>query len=217
MRYLAILFLLTPLLKSQNNSGNVFTLKPALGINGCQIHGDSYSGYNKFGLFGGIAVNAQFKNEKTSLELGFYFSQKGSRHNPSKYDASYYRLHLNYIDLPLSIRYAVNNNYFITLGFSAAYLVNYTENVNYADYTGKYIYNRYEAGLNFGLGRMIREKFFIELRCSNSITPIRRIIAPIYYPNPIARFFNKGYYSNILTLFIAYKLNFQKQNYAGEE
>ncbi|MEI8138043.1 MAG: outer membrane beta-barrel protein, partial [Bacteroidota bacterium] len=124
---------------SQDNSKSVFTLKPSLGINGCQIHGDNYNGYNKLGVFAGIAVNAKFTN-KASLDIGFYFSQKGAKHNPNptKGDYAYYRVNLDYIDIPVLFRFKVNPTYFITLGPSIAYLVNYNENINYVDFTGAY-------------------------------------------------------------------------------
>ena len=201
---------------AQNNTGGVFTLKPALGFNACQVHGDSYDGYNKPGLFAGAAVNARI-NAKASLELGFYFSQKGARHNPNvdKGDYSYYRLNLNYIDMPVLFHYMVNPKYFITLGPSLAYLVSYKENINYTDRTGQYHFNKTEIGVNVGLGRKIKNNFFIEVRSSNSITAIRSygVVANlVFFPNPVARFFNKGFYNNILTLLVSYKLDFKKRS-----
>lgn len=214
---LCILFLVPFVLSSQDNSKSVFSLKPTLGINGCQIHGDNYSGYNKIGLFGGIAVNAQFKN-KASLDIGFYFSQKGAKHNPNpaKGDYAYYRLNLDYIDLPVLFRFRVNPVYFVTVGPSIAYLINYNENINYVDFTGAYKFNKFETGVNIGLGRKIlKDKFFIEVRSSNSITSIRDygvIANKVFYPNPVARFFNKGFYNNILTLMFSYNINFKKKS-----
>jgi hypothetical protein len=210
-----ILLFYSASLLAQNNRNNVFTLKPAFGLNGCQIHGDSYSGYDKLGLFAGVGVNARI-NEKTSFELGFYFSQKGARHNPNPKigDYSFYRVNLNYIDLPLSLRYQVNPKYFITLGPAIAYLFSFNENVNYTNVTNMYTFNKLETGLNIGLGRKIADKFYVEVRCSNSIKPIRNYgIAGtlIPYPNAIARFFNKGLYNNILTFFIAYKLDLSRR------
>ncbi|MBL7920472.1 MAG: PorT family protein [Bacteroidia bacterium] len=214
MRFLLlIMFFVCIKLSAQKNS--IFTLKPSLGINGCQIHGDTYSGYNKIGAFGGIAVNARLKN-KASFELGFYFSQKGARHNsnPGKGDFSYYNVNLNYIDMPLSFRFNVNPRYFISLGPSLAYLVSYKENINYTDFTGQYLFNSFETGVNAGLGRKIKEKFTIEVRSSNSITPIRdygTIANLVFYPNPVARFFNKGLYNNILTLMVSYTIDLKKK------
>lgn len=197
---------------SQENNANVFTLKPSLGLNGCQVHGDTYSGYDKLGLFGGMAVNARI-NDKTSFELGFYFSQKGSRRNPTKDNPTYYRLHLNYLDLPLSLRYHVNPKYFITLGPSVAYLINHKEDENYVDRTNAYIYNRVEVGVNFGLGRIIKDRFTVEVRTSNSVIPIRTIPNNyVGYNNPVARFFNKGFYNNIISLFFTYKLDLRKRH-----
>lgn len=221
MRFLfLIFFLISYSLFPQAYKGSVFTLKPSLGLNGCQIHGDTYSGYNKVGVFGGTAVNARLKN-KASLELGFYFSQKGARHNsnPGKGDFSFYHVTLNYIDLPLSFRFNVNPRYFITLGPSVAYLVSYKENINYTDYTGQYHFNNFEIGVNIGLGRKIKEKFFVEVRCSNSITPIRdygTIANLVFYPNPVARFFNKGLYNNILTLMVSYTIDLKKKTESAD-
>lgn len=199
-----ILLLLCCILKAQDNQG-VFSLKPSLGLNVCQVHGDSYDGYRKPGIFGGLAVNARM-NEKLSLELGFYFSQKGASKNPNKYDGSYYRLNLNYFDMPLSLRYHVNPRYFITLGPSIAYLINYRENIDYIDFTGVYQFKKYEVGLNIGLGRTMIKNFSVEVRCSNSITSIRDygMVSNVFYPNPVARFFNKGFYNNILSLMLTY-------------
>jgi len=214
MRFFAlILFFISIKFFAQKNS--VFTLKPSLGINGCQIHGDNYSGYNKVGVLAGIAVNAQLKN-KASLELGFYFSQKGARHNPNpaKGDYSFYHVNLNYIDMPLSFKFNVNPKYFVTLGPSVAYLINYKENINYTDFTGQYPFNKLETGVNIGLGRKIRDIIYIEVRSSNSITSVRDygvLANKVFYPNPVARFFNRGFYNNILTLMFSCDIDFKKK------
>lgn len=215
MRFLYLILIFSSIkLLSQSNS--VFALKPSLGLNGCQIHGDNYSGYNKLGAFGGIAVNAKLKN-KASFELGFYFSQKGARHNsnPAKGDYSFYHVTLNYLDIPLSFRFNVNPKYFITLGPSIAYLISYKENINYTDFTGQYPFNKFETGVNIGLGRKIKDKFFVEVRCSNSVTSVRDygvLANKVFYPNPVARFFNKGFYNNILTLMISYNINLKNKS-----
>ena len=213
---ICFILLIVPFFLAAQTADPVFTLKPSVGFNACQVHGDSFSGYNKFGGFGGVAVNARLKS-RLSLELGFYFSQKGARHNPNpdKGDYSYYRLNLNYIDMPLSLRYAVNATYFITLGPSIAYLISHSENINYIDRTADSKFNSTELGVNFGLGRKLKERFSVEVRSSNSIRAIRSYGAVanlVFFPNPVARFFNKGFYNNILTLLVSYKLNFKKKS-----
>jgi len=222
MRFILFIFLFSSIaLKSQNNSDDVFTLRPALGFNGCQIHGDNYSGYDKFGIFGGMSVNAKL-NTKASLELGFYFSQKGARHNqnPVKGDYSFYRVNLNYIDLPLMFKYQVNSIYFLSAGPSVAYLVNYQEDNEVGNWNGVYPFEKFEYGINVGLGRKIKDNFFVEVRSSNSISPIRKygiLATQVFYPNAVARFFNAGLYNNILTLVVSYKLNTKKKSESEQQ
>ncbi len=217
MRNFFLIFLLFSIeLNAQKSSDDVFTLKPSLGFNGCQIHGDNYSGYDKFGVFGGLSVNARLNN-KASLELGFYFSQKGARHNqnPAKGDYTFYRVNLNYIDLPLLFKYHVNPIYFITGGPSIAYLINYQEDNEVGNWDGAYPFQKFEYGINVGLGRKIKDNFFVEVRSSNSIVAIRPygiLATQVFYPNVIARFFNAGLYNNILTLVVSYKINFKKKS-----
>ncbi|MDI1355169.1 MAG: porin family protein [bacterium] len=201
-------------MNGQQNHDQIFSLKPSFGGNGCQIHGDAYDGYDKFGVFFGLGLNARL-NSKASIELGFYLSQKGALHNPNQNagDYSSYRLTLNYIDLPLSFRYLFLPKYFFTIGPSVAYLAKYKEVINYTDETGNYPFNKFEVGVNIGLGRKLGDKFSVELRCSNSILPIRGygVNSTVFYPNPVAQFFNKGLYSNILTLFFAYHIDLNKK------
>lgn len=192
----------------------IFCVKPSLGINGCQIHGDSYSGYNKLGVFAGLSVNARI-TEKTSLEMGFYFSQKGARHNenPKAGDYTALLINLNYIDIPLSLYYKLPRDYFVSAGLSFAYLVNYYESVNKADYTGLYHFNKFEYGLNGGIGKKLNKRLYLEVRSSNSVSPIRGYgiaATGVYYPNAIARFFNKGLYNNILSAFFTYQIGAKK-------
>ena len=215
-RFFALLLLLSvTTLRGQN----VFTAKGIFGFNGCQIHGDNFSGYDKFGLILGPAINARF-SERTSLELGFYLSQKGSRRNPNPklQDYTYYRIHLNYLDMPLTLRWKLGDRYFITLGPSVAYLISYREESDRGDWTGLWPFNKLEAGLNAGLGGDINEKWTIELRSSNSVTPVRHwggnFTSRVYYPNAIARFFNKGLYSNVLSLFLAYRFDLARNGSA---
>lgn len=216
MRFLLILFLFCPLLTfTQSKPDEIFTLKPALGINGCQVNGDNYSGYNKVGAFGGIAVNALLK-ERFSLELGFFFSQKGSRHNPKpdKGDITYYRVHFNYIDLPLLFRYQLNQTYFITLGPSISYLISYKEENQYGK-VSNLPFNKFDLGGSFGLGRKIKERFFIEVRIYNSFKPIRNYGLfgnNIYYPGAATRFFKPGLYNNVLSFIFSYQLNTKKRS-----
>ena len=129
------------------NKPSIFTFKPSLGLNGCQVHGDNAAGYNKLGMHGGILVNSYF-TEKLSLDLGIVFTQKGARKNqdPENGDFSYFRVNLNYIEIPILLNYKLNKHYFLTFGPSLAYLINYTEDTEVGNWNGVYPFNDFEYG-----------------------------------------------------------------------
>jgi len=215
---LILLCLLLKLSKliAQNNQEPVFTLYPLAGINACQIHGDSYNGYNKFGVNGGIQVNSRL-GKKISLDLGIVFTQKGARKNqkPDDGDFTYYRVNLNYVEIPLLLRYQLNKHYFITGGSGMAYLISYSEDNEYGNWNGVYPFNSFEFTANIGLGRDLNEKWLVEVRSGNSFLPIRNygIIANnVYFPNALARFFNRGLYNNILSVSLFYKIKPKQRN-----
>jgi hypothetical protein len=198
------------------SSSEIFTLKPFAGINACQIHGDNSAGYRKFGVNGGIIVNAEF-NKKLSLDLGFGFTQKGARKNQDveNGDYTFFRVNLNYVEVPVLINYKVNDKYFITAGPSVAYLINYTEDTEIGNWNGVYPFNPLEFAMNVGLGRKIKDNWLIEVRSGNSFLPVRNYgIAAnaVFFPNAVARFFNKGLYNNILSVSVLYQIKLKKKS-----
>ncbi len=205
-----ILIFLFPVFFIAQTQEPIFSLRPSLGLNVSQVHGDPYNGLHKIGFFGGAAVNARLKRY-SNINIGFYFSQKGARHvpNPAKGDFNFYSLNLNYIDVPITFQQNINHDYFFTLGHSIAYLVNYNESINYANYTGAYPFNNLEFGVNIGLGKLIKNKLYVEVRSSNSYLPVRgfgNFVNQAYYPNFISKAFNKGFYNTVVTLFVSYKI-----------
>ena len=193
LRFTPAIFL-TLLFWTSSNAQDVFTLRGAFGFNGCQIHGDNFSGYDKFGVLFGPAVNARI-SENASWELGFYFSQKGSRRNPNPKigDYTYYRIHLNYLDIPVIYKRRIGERYFLSLGPSFSYLISYREESDRGDWTGLWPFNKFVAEVNLGIGGDINEQWTIELRTTNSVVPVRHwggnFTANVYYPNAIARYF----------------------------
>lgn len=189
----------------------------SLGINGCQIHGDDQSGYKKAGLYGGIDVRFEIKH-KNIFQLGIFYTEKGAQknQNPNVGDYSFYLIHLRYMEMPLTYYRLLNEKkYFISVGLYIAYLINYNEYNEFGNWTGAYPFNKFEVGLNAGLGKYLTEKIILECRFGNSIVPIRHYGirgTGIYYPNPLARIFNKGLYNNIVTIGLYYRFVPQKND-----
>ncbi len=189
-----------------------------LGFIASQVHGDSYRGYNKLGVTGGLYVNAQLSKpgkKGTSAELGVIFTQKGAKHNknPQKNDYRYYYLNLNYIEVPLILRYH-NNGFFYTLGVSAAYLINYYEGSEVGNLTGIYPFQNMDYSCSLGIGTTLSKNMTMELRSSNSFITIRPFNLPpnVYYNTFIGRTFNNGMYNNILVFSLYYKINLKQKS-----
>lgn len=200
---------------SQTN-GSVFSFKPVIGINACQIHGDNASGYNKFGVNGGMMVNSHL-NKKASIDIGIVFSQKGAAKNQNikNGDYTFFRINLYYVEVPLLLNYKANQTYFITLGPSLGYLASSNVWTDQGNLNDLYHFNRFEYAVNLGLGRKIKGNWFVEVRSTNSFAAILNygaVANNVFYPNPVARFFNKGLYNNILSAYVTYVLTPKKKS-----
>lgn len=222
MRFkILIIIFLASFSSSKAQRESKFTLKPAIGITACQVHGDKYDGYNKLGFTGGLYLNALLK-KKHSLEFGIIYIQKGARKNQNveKFDYSFYILRLNYIEIPLYYRWQ-HNKFFYTAGLSYGYLINYYEGSSeLGNYTGLYPFLRSEYSFNIGLGMMIKPQIGVEVRTNNSFLTVRPwqsgFVQP-YYNTILGRTFNKGSYSNIMEVVLTYKLKSRRSNEQREE
>jgi hypothetical protein len=196
---------------SQEKKG-AFNLLLVAGVSPSQIHGDSYSGFNKVGFMGGPGVETIF-SEKASMSLSFLFIQKGARKNQNieKNDLTYYYLNLNYLEVPVMVTYT-QKRFLFDIGVSAAYLINYIEGSEAGNFTGMFPFQNFDYSVKVGLGVNLSPKWFVNFRSSNSFITIRpnRVKQAIYYNNILARTFNKGYYNNILEFTLGYRIRTKK-------
>jgi hypothetical protein len=213
LKFFVFILVLIPFSFFSQEKKNAFNLLLTAGVSPSQIHGDSYSGFNKIGGMGGLGVESVF-SEKASMNLSFLFIQKGARknQNPSKGDYTAYYLNLNYLEVPILLTYT-QQKFMFDVGVSAAYLINYYEADQNMVYTGIYPFQKFDYSVKVGLGVNLSPKWFVNLRSSNSFITIRpnRIKQGIYYNNIIARTFNKGYYNNILEFTVGYRIKPNKK------
>ncbi len=148
-----------------------------LGLVGSQVAGDTYSGYNKAGIFGGGWVNYDIsKHSAFQMELTYF--QKGSRHNPDyeKNPADFpYLLRIDYIEIPLLYQYKVSR-FIIEAGPSMGVSIHYYEEsdgliISNTDATRPALLT---LQINVGLRFMITEKFSAGLRTNNSLLNVRQ-------------------------------------------
>jgi hypothetical protein len=132
---------LSPAAKAQHNffaagdqdESQTFFAGMTLGANISQVDGDTYSGYHKMGLNAGAVTYARF-SDHVGAGLEFLFVQKGSSNKNYTESAATgmgyldeYKLKMNYVELPLTLRYFDNSRMNYGVGISYAYLISYKE------------------------------------------------------------------------------------------
>lgn len=166
-----------------------------------QVHGDTYSGFDKAGwILGGFVKRSL--NEKTDLKFEINFLQKGSRKNQNieKGDFDFYLLKLNYVEVPLMLR-AHRNKWIGEIGFAFGALVNVREYNELGEVYNANPFKKTETAFLFGLSHAFSKKIELNVRYTNSIFTVRSFNngSTFDYGNWFLNMFNRGYYNNVLT------------------
>lgn len=180
----------------------------SLGISTSQVSGDQLSGFNKIGPRISIFLNRKINWYYLQLELQYI--SKGSKKNISNdldpyLDNTYtsfinnYRFHLEYLGIPISIKAKVKSNLSVETGSAINILTNQKEEIDfYIDNSRKV--NKLEYCFFIGLLWNINPNYYINIRASNSILPIRKHSSGQTYR------LNKGQYNTTLSFSIYYKI-----------
>lgn len=200
-KLLSILVCLVALAGSSQENER-FNLVLSAGGVGTQVDGDMLGGYDKLGAFAGIYLNKKI-GEKSAVDFGLTYVQKGSRKNVSIDDPSYYLLRLNYVELPLMFSINYKKKYRFEGGLSFAYLFKSHEENSQVGLIDN-PFKSYDFCYNVGFGYRITERFYSNLRYSYSLLPIRDFQGNAYRGNFWTRMFNKGLYNNLLQVSINY-------------
>lgn len=151
-----------------------------LGISGCQIDGDNYGGYNKLGFSGGAIVRSPL-SEKLDIQMELLYSHRGSRDpaDPDNGKLNSYRINLNYIDIPLLLKFPAWKFDF-EAGLCNGIFLSSSEEDEFGTVTNS-IFNflRYELALNVGTNFRLTENWMLNVRYHRSVLPIanqRRLI-----------------------------------------
>lgn len=210
--YALLILVFVPLLTFSQSPEKRFRAVLAAGIVGSQVDGDTYGGYNKSGLYGGVFVNRPI-GEKTELEFGITCIQKGARKNanPDQGDFSFYLFRLNYVEVPLLLK--VNYKKFkFGGGLSYAYLFNSHEENTYGYYNDKRLLNR-DICYNLLGEYKINDRLSAEFRYNYSLVPIRPYPSSgIYLGTFWTRLFNRGLYNNAVVLSLNYMLKGKQED-----
>jgi hypothetical protein len=168
------------------------------GFTSSQVSGDELAGYDKAGLIGGLFCATKF-SKKWTLQFEMLFVQKGSKYrsHPELGDPNYYRLQLNYMEVPVLLQFHYKKFTF-EAGPAYSYLINYKEEDRTGDITGLRPFNKSEISINAGVNYTLPGNFGVNFRFSNSLTSIRDHLSGA------KRFYNPGQQNTVLHFTLSY-------------
>lgn len=179
---------------AQNFGGGFFA-----GLSASQLDGDNWGGYHKAGLSFGIYTDVKL-NKYVNAQIEIKYVQKGSNSN-SEDQSVFYVSKLNYIELPVFLKYRFLDKFSANIGLAAGTLQKATEDKGgYGDEPAYPEFNQFELSGLVGVEYKIIENLLFNVRFNYSILPIRA------HPGDQTYFLNKGQYNNVLTFAVYFQL-----------
>ena len=194
--FLFLFFILFPfIIYSQTFNGGVLA-----GLSASQLDGDNWGGYHKAGVCVGVYTNAKLNNY-IDAQIELRYTQKGSNSN-SEENETFYISKLNYIELPVFLKYNFLNKFSANIGITAGYLQKATEDKDgIGDEPADPEFDPFEFSGLLGVEYKIIDQLFFNVRFNYSILAVRD------HPGDQTFFLNKGQYNNVLTFTLYYQIN----------
>lgn len=182
--------------------GQRFHGGPLLGFNASQVDGDTYAGYDKFGLLGGAFVYTKL-SDAIDIQMEIKYMGKGARKRTSSEDLSQYKSKLNYIEIPLLLRYTAKTKIGFEGGLGFGYLFSYSVEDEYGELSSSNIpkFKPFELSYILGITYQFAPKYTVDLRYSYSILSI--VDKP---PVDYTYFRNAGVFNNLFSLSVYYTM-----------
>lgn len=136
--------------------------------------------FHKASLTIGGLLNTKISNNN-SIQFEILYTQKGSlQPADSVNNYTYYKLSLNYIEVPLMLKHNFKFNmnkktvdrFYFEVGPSFGRLLSVKQNINGSIYTDQSNFLKNEFAVNIGLGCEIVNNLYFNIRFSNSIIPV---------------------------------------------
>jgi hypothetical protein len=183
------------------------------GINGAQIDGDGFGGFNRGGLLAG--VGAAFKiDDHWSIGPEFLFSGKGSQVTLDQFNElgiPPIKYKLNYIDLPIIASYAVRERFGVLVGLSFNYLLSaeIDPGTNLEPYDGMPYFKRMDYQVLAGMEYEVFDNIWLQGRWSYSAISINAIgTTSPGFPSVTGQ--RGGMFNNLLQFSLRYVLDLDK-------
>ncbi|HCY46159.1 MAG TPA: hypothetical protein DHU89_05710 [Flavobacteriales bacterium] len=180
----------------------VFSGGIEVGASSTQISGDALSGFDKVGLSAGPFIRTTF-SEKSSAKLGILYLNKGSKKNadPDNGDLITYAIRLNYVEVPITYSYSINNIR-AEGGLAIARLLSSSElGTDGIERDFVFPFEKMDFSVVLGASYYFSDNIFVNGRWSQSVIPVRKS------PNVVnsASFYEAGMYNTAFQLMFGYE------------
>ncbi|HOW31903.1 MAG TPA: outer membrane beta-barrel protein [Bacteroidales bacterium] len=194
---LFLVLICTPAAKAQQFSGGI-----AAGVVGSQVAGDTYSGFDKAGIYAAGWVNLPVK-ERSAWQMELGYVQKGSRRNPDPKspDPTFYIMRTGWVELTVLYQYKLRSGLLLEGGPAFSFLLHHFEERDYQTVTN-YPFRFFNSNFTFGLAYPVSDRLTVHFRTDNSVQSIRTQPSN----GNVWRFFEYGQFNDCLILSLAYKL-----------
>ncbi len=180
------------------------------GVNACQVDGDRFSGYNKLGLNFGVYTKTKL-SRMWEAQVDLKYTGKGAVDPGTEVDPSVYELNLNYIEMPMVIRWHSSDMLAFEGGVAMASLLS----AKWYDVNGLIPQEQIDPSFkNFewagivGFNLALFEKMDFNIRYSYSILPVRNRPTGYYYGWLADKLgYTEGDYNNIFSISFYYQLS----------
>ena len=170
------------------------------GLSASQLDGDNWGGYHKAGFTFGAYTYTKL-NKYIDAQLEIRYVQKGSNSNSEELEV-FYLSKLNYVEIPLFLKYNFLSKFSANIGLTAGYLQKATEDKDgIGDEPADPEFNKFEFSGLAGVEYKIIDKLFFNVRFNYSILSVRS------HPGDQTYFLNRGQYNNVLTFTIHYQIS----------
>ena len=186
-----------------NTHAQTFKSGIIAGFNVSQISGDDLGGYDKPGPVVGLFLNKEV-NQKWQTELQMIYIQKGSRKYPDikNGDNTRYSLNLNYIEVPILLKYKVKR-FLVVGGISNGVLFKQYVANEFGEFpsntTATQSFHKWELSYNIGISYMFDKRFEIDFKINHSLMPVR-----INRPFEL-KWIDRGQFNDLLIWTMKYK------------
>lgn len=169
------------------------------GFSASQVDGDTYSGFDKFGITAGAYINREI-NREWEWKAELRYIQKGAYKGTSVENPDFYRLAIHYVEIPIVIQYYINDEFFLEAGLAPDVYLTHKEEDEHGIIPERESPNHHRFGLNAtaGGGYWINDHLNAGIRYSYSAIPMRDHASGQTY------LLNRGQYNNVLSLSLYY-------------